>query len=122
MVDFLLDTELTPEQHECVTAIQKNASSLLQILNDILDLSKIEAGKMALDLVPFNLLLELEKVVEIFSYRVCEKSLQLYIHVDFDVESSLVGDPVRVRQILIVTSYHLCSDHVESYRKCCKIY
>jgi len=100
MVDFLLENELTDDQYECVDAIQQNASSLLQILNDILDLSKVEAGKIVLEPVPFNLFSVTEKVMETFTYKLQEKKLQMFLKFDKKLNKNYIGDPVRIRQIL----------------------
>jgi two-component system sensor histidine kinase/response regulator len=101
MVEFLVDAELTPDQFECISAIQQSASSLLQLLNDILDLSKIEAGKLEIESIPFNLLHEIEKVVDMFSYKLSEKGLNLYTDVDLNLPSTFIGDPCRIRQIIL---------------------
>jgi len=100
MVNFLTEAELTYDQQECVTAIQQNASSLLQILNDILDLTKVEAGRIVLDPSPFDAVAVLDKVAEIFAYKVCEKKLQLVLKIDPGMHQMYIGDPVRIRQIL----------------------
>jgi len=100
MANFLLESDLTPEQREYATSIHQNGSSLLQILNDILDLSKVEAGKIEMEATPFELVTAVEKVAEIFAYKVAEKKIDLRVKVDPTLFQYYIGDPIRIRQIL----------------------
>ncbi len=101
MASLLLDTELTSEQREYANAIQSSADALLDIVNDILDISKIEAGKLELDPISFDLPELAADVVELLSVRARDKNLPLYLRVDPALPRMLVGDPLRIRQILI---------------------
>ena len=101
MTDIALDTRLNPEQRECLMAVRQSADSLLNVINDILDLSKIEAGKLALDPVPFDLHALLRQVMATLASRAHEKHLELLCEPAPDVPARLVGDPVRLQQILL---------------------
>ncbi|MEJ5365574.1 MAG: response regulator [Desulfosoma sp.] len=98
---LLQDTALDPVQREYVEIIQKSGEALLTILNDILDLSKIEAGKMELEHVDFDLRSAVESVVETLAVKAHEKGLELACLADRDVPRYVRGDPVRLRQILM---------------------
>lgn len=101
MNDLLLETNLTDEQLELSTMVKKSAKSLLRVINDILDLSKIEAGKMKLEEVPFSIRECTHEVVQILSFSSNDKGLTINKTVDDSIPEYLVGDPVRVRQILM---------------------
>lgn len=101
MADLLLATNLTPEQQEYAQTIRYSASSLLIIINDILDLSKIESGKLQLEIVDVDLRRELEKLSQIVSHNAAEKSLEFSIDVAGEVPPLLRGDPQRLHQILL---------------------
>jgi len=100
MSSLLQETELSEEQHTFVTAIQNSADALLAIINDILDFSKIEAGKLELDPIPFNLYELLEEITEINYFKAKENDTSLVLDYDFDTPQIIVGDPVRLRQII----------------------
>jgi two-component system, sensor histidine kinase and response regulator len=101
MTELALDTRLTAEQRECLTLVKASADSLLTILNDILDFSKIEAGKLELEPVPFALRENLGTTLKTLALRAHEKGLELISHVHSDVPETLVGDPGRLRQIVV---------------------
>jgi len=101
MTELVLDTELTPEQREHLGLVQLSAESLLSIINDILDFSKIEAGKLELETIPFDLRESLGETMKAISYRAHQKGLELIYEVQPDVPEALLGDPGRIRQILI---------------------
>jgi two-component system sensor histidine kinase/response regulator len=101
MTSLLLDTQLTPEQREHIETIKTSADSLLAIINDILDLSKIESGKLSVDTHDFDLRLMLEDVNRLLSPKASEKDLEFSCLVDPGVPALLRGDPGRLRQILI---------------------
>jgi len=101
MTELVLDTELTADQRECLTTVRSSADSLLTIINDILDFSKIEAGRLELDPVPFNLRDLIEEMLRSLAVSAHAKGLELACDVARDVPSHVVGDPVRIRQILI---------------------
>ena len=101
MLNFLLDTELTPEQLDYAHTIQQSAESLLVVINDILDLSKVEAGMMKLEWEPFSLVTMIEDANELLSTLAIQKGLELSFWVDEDVPDVVVGDRVRLRQVLL---------------------
>ncbi|GAB6058880.1 PAS domain S-box protein [Desulfonatronum parangueonense] len=100
MTDLLLDTDLTPEQRRHATAIQCSAEALLFLVNDILDLSKIEAGRMELETLDFDLRSLLDDFAATMAPRSHVKGLELICHMAPDVPPLLRGDPGRLRQIL----------------------
>ena len=101
MTGLALDTELTPEQRDYLQTVDSAGQSLLGLLNDILDVSKIEAGKLDLESIEFRLRYGLHEATKLLAQRAAEKSLELALHVDADVPDALVGDPSRLRQILV---------------------
>ncbi len=101
MSSLLLDTKLSPEQHEYAAAIQSSADALLDIVNDILDISKIEAGKLDIDPVTFNIRETLSDALELASIKAKEKNIALFLNVDHSIPNELIGDPVRIRQIIL---------------------
>ena len=101
MSDLLIDTDLGPEQREYADAVKVAGSGLLEILNDVLDLSKIEAGKMELERVEFGLRQGLERTVGLFAFGARKKGIELVFAVDDGVPDRLVGDPGRLRQIVV---------------------
>jgi len=101
MTELALDTDLTGEQREYLTIAKDSANALLELLNDILDFSKIEAGKMDLDPIDFSLRDDLEMTVRTLALRAHKKGLELACHVPTSVPDSLIGDPGRLRQVVI---------------------
>jgi signal transduction histidine kinase len=101
MTELALDTELTPEQREHLTLVRISADSLLQVINDILDFSKVEAGRVDLDSMEFSLRPLLGEMLKSLGVRATDKGLELVCRVDPAVPDRLVGDPNRLRQILI---------------------
>ncbi|MBW2084212.1 MAG: PAS domain S-box protein, partial [Deltaproteobacteria bacterium] len=101
MADLLSETPLTPEQEEYVQVFQSAGENLLNIINDILDISKVEAGHLDLEEIDFDLGELVEKTCEIMALRAHEKALELACHVTPDVPTEFVGDPVRLRQIFV---------------------
>ena len=97
---LLQKSELTPRQYDYLSTIEKSADSLLGIINEILDFSKIEAGKLVLDSTPFNLRDLLQDTLTILAPSAHEKSLELVSLVYRDTPLSLIGDPLRLKQIL----------------------
>jgi signal transduction histidine kinase len=100
MTDILLETDLKEEQKRAAETIQFSAYSLLTILNDILDFSKIEAGRLELEKRPFYLQRIVETVQEIFMPDALSKGLKLEFLYPEDMSSCLIGDEVRIRQVL----------------------
>jgi two-component system sensor histidine kinase/response regulator len=101
MTELALRTRLTGQQREYVRTANESAEALLGILNDILDVSKIEARRLSLDRAPFNLRDTVEDAVKLLASRAHEKGLELACHIPPDVPEALVGDPGRLRQIVI---------------------
>ena len=101
MTELALQTRLDPEQQDCVKTIHECADNLLHLINDILDLSKIEAGKIEIETVPFDLLLVLEGVQDGLTQKAAEKRLDWNAFARTEVPTHLVGDPLRLRQVLL---------------------
>jgi len=101
MTDLVLDTELDPEQTEYLLMVKGSADALLTLLNDILDFSKIEAGKLELDYLSFNLRKSLGEVVKTLAIKAQQKGLELIFDVAPEVPTNVVGDPARLRQVLV---------------------
>ena len=101
MATLLLDTQLTPEQREYVETIKTSSNSLLTIINDILDLSKIESGKLDIEIVDFDLRVTLEDINALLSLKASDKALEFFCLIDPEVPALVRGDPGRIRQILI---------------------
>jgi two-component system sensor histidine kinase/response regulator len=101
MTDLTLETELTREQRDNLETVKLSADSLLNVINDILDFSKIEAGKVDLEEINFDLRDCIEGVLKTLALRADEKGLELLCEISSDVPETMVGDPGRLRQILI---------------------
>ena len=101
MAYLALRTELTPLQQDYVRKIQRSSQHLLGILNDVLDFSKIEAGKLTIERIPFKLDDVLENVAALTAEKASAKGLELIFDVGKDVPRDLVGDPLRLGQILV---------------------
>jgi signal transduction histidine kinase/CheY-like chemotaxis protein/ligand-binding sensor domain-containing protein len=101
MTGLLLDTKLDEEQQEYTDTIRKSGEALLGIINDILDYSKIEAGKLELEKIPFNPRIAVEDVLELLAEPAQKKRLELACWADEAVPEEVLGDPGRFRQILI---------------------
>ncbi|HVZ33096.1 MAG TPA: histidine kinase dimerization/phospho-acceptor domain-containing protein, partial [Polyangiaceae bacterium] len=100
MTNVLLQTKLTPEQREYTTIIRNSGEALLSILDDVLDYSKIEAGKIELGRAPFPLRTLLEEIVELLSVRAHDKSLEIASMIDARVPDRVLGDRGRLRQVI----------------------
>jgi len=101
MTELVLGTDLTGEQRKYLEMARMSADSLLLLINDILDFSKIEAGKMELEAIDFNLRVTLENATDTLALKAHEKGLELACHIRPDVPSALIGDPGRLRQIIV---------------------
>ncbi|HSJ52647.1 MAG TPA: response regulator [Anaerolineae bacterium] len=101
MTGLLLDTPLTPEQHEFAETIRTSGDALLTIINDILDFSKIEAGRMELESQPFVLRDCVESAVDLLAPRAAEKGLDLGCVIEPGVPAAIAGDVTRLRQVLV---------------------
>ncbi len=101
MSSLLIDTELSHEQRQYAEVVRSSAENLLALINDILDFSKIEAGKMNLEEINFDLRTTVEDAIEMLAIKAHEKNLELACFITPEVPSLLVGDPGRLRQIII---------------------
>jgi two-component system, sensor histidine kinase and response regulator len=101
MTELVLETDLSPEQRDYVETIRTSAETLLTVINDILDFSKVEAGKLDLDLIPFELRDGLEESTRILAVRADQKGLELTCDIRPEVPEQVIGDPTRLRQILV---------------------
>ncbi|MFZ5515762.1 MAG: PAS domain S-box protein [Candidatus Zhuqueibacterota bacterium] len=101
MADLMMDTEITPQQRQYMKILKNSAVQLLQLLNDILDFSKIEAGQLNLESIEFNLHSVVEGISDIVIQQVERKKLELNLLVDAQVPRFVIGDPMRLRQILV---------------------
>jgi CheY-like chemotaxis protein/nitrogen-specific signal transduction histidine kinase len=100
ITELLLDTKLTKQQQHYLNNLLTSAENLLDILNDILDFSKIEAGQMELEKLPFNLKKAVQEVADLLSPKAKQKGLNLWVNFEKDVPEHLIGDAMRIRQIL----------------------
>ena len=101
MADLLWDTPLTPDQRKYLRIFRRAGGTLLNLINDILDLTKVEAGRVELESIGFELNEVIDKTIDILAMRANEKGLELACHVDRHVPCHLVGDPTRLTQILM---------------------
>ena len=101
MADLLWETDLTPEQRKYLRIFRRAGGNLLNLINDILDLSKVEVGHLELESTDFDLSDLVEKAIEILAMRANEKGLELACHLSPDVPRAVIGDPTRLHQILI---------------------
>lgn len=101
MAELVLDTPLTFEQHEYLAMLKSSGDSLLGVIDDILDFSKVESGKLDLDPIKFNLQDTMGEMMRALALRAQEKGLELAYDVDPNIPEYLVGDPGRLRQILV---------------------
>ncbi len=101
MCTLLQDTKLDGKQRDFVSTIKKSSETLLTVINDILDFSKIEAGKLDLEKIPFQLDSMVEDILDLLAPQALQKNLELLYHVEGEVKNTRIGDPTRLRQILV---------------------
>ncbi len=101
MTTLLADTILSPTQQDFVETIKFSSKALLSLINDILDFSKIEAGKMQVENIPFNFRACLEEALDLFALEASKKHLDLSLSISPELNPHLIGDPTRLRQIVI---------------------
>ena len=101
MTDLVLDTEVTSEQREYLEMVKTSADSLLGLLNDILDFSKVDAGKMELTQADFHFGADLNDILKVMHFRGAQKHLEVSWQLDPHIPDTLVGDSLRLRQVLI---------------------
>ncbi|HAX80259.1 MAG TPA: hypothetical protein DCY88_31595 [Cyanobacteria bacterium UBA11372] len=101
LTDLLLRTPLSPEQQDFVQTLKVSGQSLLMLINDILDVSKLEAGEMRLEAIDFDLKICIEEVVDLLTTQAESKGLELFSVIDSNVPQLLTGDATRLRQVLM---------------------
>jgi len=101
MAELMLDTDLTHEQYEYASMVRRSSDALLAIINDILDFSKIEARKLELESIPFDLSDSLSETLTTLGMRAEAKGLEVICYLSPDVPATLIGDPGRLRQIVV---------------------
>ncbi len=101
MTELLGRTQLESQQRNYLTLVQQSAESLLSLLNDILDFSRVEAGRLALEEIEFGLRDEVGNAVQTLAMHVASKNIELLCHIPAEVPDCLVGDPRRLRQVVI---------------------
>jgi two-component system, sensor histidine kinase and response regulator len=101
MADLLAESRLSSEQRKYLSIMINNGNALVDLINDILDFAKVENGKLELERIPFELDDLAERVAETLAIRAHQKQLELAIHIRPDVATQLVGDPLRLRQVLV---------------------
>lgn len=99
--DLLSETKLTGRQREYVHIIEKSAETLFELINDILDFSKIEAEKLKMEEIPFNITQHIQDVIDMLQVNVGQKGLPLFFTNNLKHDLYVVGDPVRIKQVLI---------------------
>lgn len=99
--ELLKDTELHDEQREFIDIIEKSSENLLEIINNILDLSKIESNKLEIEDIAFNPLEEFESAVDVYAVRASEKHIDLGCFIDPSLERPLKGDPTKIKEVII---------------------
>ncbi len=100
LADMLTDTKLSPQQAELTASIRQCAQSLLEIVDDVLDLSRVEAGRLELERLPFSPHEPVRDVLRVLGARAAEKGIALRVEVEDNLPDRLLGDPLRVRQVL----------------------
>jgi signal transduction histidine kinase/DNA-binding response OmpR family regulator/HPt (histidine-containing phosphotransfer) domain-containing protein len=101
MTDVVLGTKVTPEQHRALTIVKNASEALLNLINGVLDLSKIEAGQFALEIRSFDLRTVVERTVSTLGLTATEKGLELICRLPPDLPREMQGDPIRLRQVLM---------------------
>ena len=101
VTELLLKTDLEPQQLDYLNMVNRSADTLMRLLNDILDFSKIEAGKLDLEIIPFGLRDSLADTLKIMAGQANEKNLELAFHIPPEIPDRLMGDPGRLRQIIV---------------------
>jgi signal transduction histidine kinase/CheY-like chemotaxis protein len=99
--ELLKDTDLSQEQREFIEIIEKSSENLLEIINNILDLSKIESNKLEIEEIVFNPIIEFESAVEVYSVRAAEKHIDLGCFIDPSLERPIKGDPTKIKEVIL---------------------
>ena len=101
MANLALKTELSPKQQRYLKVINSSSNALLGVINDILDFSKIEANKLSIEHIPFDLDEVLSTLADMFAYKAYDKDLEFIINLPSNIPTMLVGDPMRLNQVLV---------------------
>ena len=101
MSNLMLQTPLDKEQDSYMNSVKQSSKNLLGIINDILEISSIENGKIDFEAKPFNLHVVVEELIKMFSYKAKQQGLQLYVDIDKNVEKQFIGDGLRLNQVLM---------------------
>jgi CheY-like chemotaxis protein/HPt (histidine-containing phosphotransfer) domain-containing protein len=101
LIEIIQDTELDPCQQNLFATLQREANSLLWIINSVLDLSKIEARKLELEHIPYDIRMTIEDVAQSIALRAAQKGLELIVDIPVAMHTQVTGDPTRLRQILV---------------------
>lgn len=101
MTQLCLKTELDDEQRNYLKSIENSSKVLLAIINDILDLAKLDADKLIIEAIPFDLAEVLESLADMFAYRAYDKNLEFVIKLPGNIPTQLIGDPLRLNQVLV---------------------
>ncbi len=101
MAELLLNSPLTEKQRHLADSVHRSGTALLGIINDILDFSKIEAGKLELERIEFGLRETIEEAVDLFADPASKKELELICYIPDDIPDNVIGDPIRLRQVLL---------------------
>ena len=99
--ELLKDTDLQEEQREFIDIIEKSSENLLEIINNILDLSKIESNKLEIEAIAFDIMDEFESAVEVYGVRASEKHINLACFIDPTLERPIKGDPTKIKEVII---------------------
>lgn len=101
MAELLSETKLDTKQKNYLSSIQFASENLLSLINDVLDLSKLDSGEMVFENVPFNIREQLESIVDMLQFKINEKKLELNCEIDKNVPEQLSGDPIKLNQVLL---------------------
>lgn len=101
MANLALKTELSPKQQRYIKVINSSSNALLGVINDILDFSKIEANKLTIEYIPFDLDEVLSTLADMFAYKAYDKDLEFIINLPANIPTMLIGDPMRLNQVLV---------------------
>jgi signal transduction histidine kinase/CheY-like chemotaxis protein len=99
--ELLKDTEVNDEQYEFIEVIQKSSANLLELISNILDLSKIESNKIELETIEFDPIEEFSSAVEVYAVRAAEKHINLGCYIDPSLEQKLIGDPTKLKEVIV---------------------
>ncbi len=101
IIEILKQSDLSTEQKDSLNIIDFSANNLLAIVNDILDFSKIESGQIEYEFIPFNISKSIEDIIKLLSFKTTDKNISLKFEIDSDVPHFIIGDQVRINQIIL---------------------